>query len=182
MYLILHIIRQPLLELLVQRRDFLDRAFLRGDLGDFVLKAPRFGSSPRAATLHDWETFPGHHVVDHLGLKIRHVSPCFPILRFWRCLLRTRSAVTHGTNGITNSVTGGSAKRVGGPAMLREFPNIISQLRSLILVRSFWLGLLAHNEIADFGMTSITERGLIDINLVNTLSTIMYFLEPEITS
>jgi hypothetical protein len=67
---------------------------------------------------------------------------------------------------IANSATNGSAERIAVPATLRKLPNFVSQLRGFILVWSFWLGLLAHNKVAKFGMTDMTERNLIGIYLL----------------
>ena len=75
MYLILHVRSQPLLEFLVQRRDLLDGAFLRGDLGDFVLKTPRLSSTSRAAMLHDGEPLARYPIVDQLGLDVICSAP-----------------------------------------------------------------------------------------------------------
>ena len=90
--------------------------------------------------------------------------------------MNARSALTYGTNFIANSATNWSAERIAGPATFHKLPNFIGQLGSFITVWSFWSEMLVHNKIAKFARTDMTKGNLVGIDLVKSLSPIMYIL------
>jgi hypothetical protein len=76
----------------------------------------------------------------------------------------TLPAVKYGTNGITNIDSIGSFVRLVVPATLHQLPNLISQLRSLMMLWWLWSDTFVHNKIVNV-VSDMTKWNVASINL-----------------
>ena len=85
---------------------------------------------------------------------------------------QTRTAIDTGDD-ITNSVDSRPCFGIFDPALFREFPNIVSQLRYLVGIRPLRPDIFMHNEPHKV-VTDVTKRDLVGMDLLAWLQTISW--------
>ena len=107
-------------------------------------------------------------------MQILLINTGFDDLMVCGCWSKILSIVKYGTNLIADIVTDGPSDRVAGPTMLCQLPYPICQLRSLIIIWSFWSDMLVNNKLAKFGgIIDMTQGDLIRIDLMKSSSPVL---------
>jgi hypothetical protein len=69
-------------------------------------------------------------------------------------------------DSLAHTLSSGPLKRFFYPTSLRQFPNLVKQLWSLILIRSLWSHILLYNKLQKVPGFDVAEWGFIRVYLV----------------